>query len=75
MEDFPDFPYDTALPFAWVREVREVTGNPMNPSGHIVWGYPWGSIFGRPVAVTPPGKVLLNQFNDLVYGEIVGERD
>ena len=50
---YPGMTYDCALPQEWVDAGR------CHAIGHVIWGYPKGSIFGMPMAITEHGKKLL----------------
>jgi len=54
---YPAFTYDTALPQDWYDEATNLTG--INPSGHIVWAYEDGSIFGTAYPVDVIGELVL----------------
>ncbi len=56
--------WDSALPQIWVDEVRKLLPEGMRPMGNIVWCYRWDAAgfsdnWGRPVAVTYEGELLL----------------
>jgi hypothetical protein len=49
---YPEMTYDTALPQEWVDAV---TRRGFDPRGHVVWGYPKGSLGGQPYPITVTG--------------------
>ena len=53
--------YDTALPQAFVDDVRARTG--LNAFGHMVWCYDTSSIFGAPHPTDEIGRVILNAYS------------
>ena len=56
---WPDITYDCALPQPWVDAARDVDGFDVRP--HFVWGYPPGSVFGRPLPLSDEGKAYLRR--------------
>ena len=67
---YPNTTYDTALPHEWVMQIRTFTGgdpdrDPTRWPARCVFGYPKGSIFGRPLPLTREAEELLEQFSPL----------
>lgn len=58
--------FDTALPQAWVDDVREKTGKPF-PFG-FVWNYPENSIYGEPFPLTKEAFKTLEEYNAALIG-------
>ena len=58
---YPAFTYDTALPQDWYDEATNLTG--INPSGHIVWAYEDGAVFGSAFAVDAIGELILLMYD------------
>ena len=42
--------FDWAIPHEWFARASKKAG--FNLSGHVVWAYPKGMLFGEPVALT-----------------------
>lgn len=52
----PDAVYDWAVPQEWFNLVLDRINR--NPTGHVVWLYPPGSICGRPFGITLLGGII-----------------
>ena len=52
--------YDYAIPQDVFEDIAKKTGK--NPSGHVVWIYPDGTIFGGPTPVSQEGAEILCQW-------------
>lgn len=53
--------FDTALPQDWVDDVKRVTGE-YAPYAGIVWCYDEARTWGRPVAMTIRGRLILERY-------------
>jgi len=62
--DLPETTYDTALPAAWLKDVRDVLGeNYVRLPGHVVWSYaPPHACFGAPLALCHQARLLLDAY-------------
>jgi len=62
--DLPDCSFDWAYPIQWIIHVQQVLGDAYRPmDGHIVWRYgPDDGVCGRPVALCPEAKEVLDEY-------------
>ncbi len=58
--------FDWAMPQDWFELAVGVSGD--NPSGHVVWSYDGGSMFGQPVGIDPNGDRIVRMMDARGYG-------
>ncbi len=58
---YPGISFDTTLPQDWVNSAtRPTPANQIDIRPHFIWGYPAGSLLGRPLPITQTGSDWLH---------------
>ena len=60
--------FDWAMPHEWFTRASKKAG--VNLSGHVVWAYPKGFLFGEPVALTQEVADKLGDTNFFLAEEV-----